>query len=157
MQSFTYVARMNDGSLSRGNIEARNITEARASLLQTFTDILDLQQLPADTVPEGPVYRYYPLVETLRLYCGWLCALLFVLYAVGAPYVLHWNTSLYLVRDWVTAPLFRDVSLAAFLFLFATSLHRRVHGGMLTGLLLLVVSLAALGAFLAAPGLGNPY
>ncbi len=151
MQRFSYVARAQDGSLSRGTIEARGINIARSSLLQTYTDILDLEALPPDAADTGPAYRYLPLVETLRLYCGWLFALLFVLYGVGAPLLLFWHVQNPLLREWVLAPLFNDVALAAFLFLLATALHKAMRGGMILALLLCLLSMAALALHMAAP------
>lgn len=150
METFSYVARAQDGSLTRGTIDAKNGGSARASLLSQYADILDLTALPKDQMVSGPLYQYFPLVETLRLYSGWLFAILFALYAVGAQMVLYWNMRLPLVRQWVEAPLFRDVALASFLFLLATSLHKILRGRTVLALLLLLLSLGALAVFMGA-------
>ncbi|PIR48862.1 hypothetical protein COU80_04215 [Candidatus Peregrinibacteria bacterium CG10_big_fil_rev_8_21_14_0_10_55_24] len=93
---------------------------------------------------------YFPLVDTLRLYAGWLLAGYFVAYALGSyqltkplpfqiPYVLAF----------VYSPLIRSFSLAAFLFLFATSIRRLLPKGTLLSLLTSIVTIALFLLYLA--------
>jgi len=99
---------------------------------------------PVLTTSEGRVY--FPLVETLRLYAGWLLAGYFVAYALGSyqtlkpipfqiPYVLAFLYS----------ELILSFTLVAFLFLLFTELQKALPKGKLTTLILTII---AVGAFL---------
>ena len=124
MQSFSYVARGADGTLNRGTIESEDVLAARAALSNRFEDILDLQQLRA---PEETLeYAYYPLVATLRLYAGWLLALIVVFDVLGPLF------------GWQQHVLFRDIACAAFVFLLGTTLHKIASGGAILAVLLSV-------------------
>jgi hypothetical protein len=137
MQSFSYVARSTDGTIHRGTIESEDVLAARAALGDRFEDILDLQQL---RTPEEPVeYAYYPLVATLRLYAGWLLALI-VVYEVLGP-----------LFGWQQNAFFRNIACAAFVFLLATTLHRKASGGVILAALL---SVACIGIIATVVVLG---
>ncbi len=84
---------------------------------------------------------YFHLLDTLRLYAGWLLVGYFTAYILGLykltkplsfdiPYVLAFLYS----------PLILSFTLACFLFLLATSIHKRIKGGTVSGVILTVFS-----------------
>jgi len=91
--------------------------------------------------PPAPTTRiYFPIIDTLRLYAGWLLAGYILAFALGSyqafkplpfeiPYVLAFLTS----------PLILSFCLAAFLFLLFTDLHRLLRRGIFKGLVLTVL------------------
>ncbi len=89
---------------------------------------------------------YFPLLDTIRLYAGWLMAWYLIIYALGyyqqsrgLPYSLSYIENLY------QSPMVFSFTLAAFLFLLFTSIHRALKGGRFVGI---VLTLLAIGAFL---------
>lgn len=88
---------------------------------------------------------YFHLLDTLRLYAGWLLVGYFTAYILGLykltkplsfdiPYVLAFLYS----------PLILSFTLACFLFLLATSIHKRINGGTVGGV---VITVLAVGVF----------
>ncbi|MDP6575882.1 MAG: hypothetical protein QF755_05325 [Candidatus Peribacteraceae bacterium] len=84
---------------------------------------------------------YFHLLDTLRLYAGWLLVGYFTAYVLGLykltkplsfdiPYVLAFLYS----------PLILSFTLACFLFLLATSIYKRIKGGTISGVVLTVLS-----------------
>ena len=89
---------------------------------------------------------YYPLSDTIRLYCGWLLAFLSAIYAVGAYQSLRglpWESPL--IAEWFESPLILHAAFLAFLYLLLSSVHRLLGRGLWSGLLLMI-----LGFFLFA-------
>ncbi|MSR87366.1 hypothetical protein EXS70_04325 [Candidatus Peribacteria bacterium] len=87
---------------------------------------------------------YHPLVDTLRLYVGWLLSCLLFVEALGSYQILrHLPWSLPLVTDWVTSPMIIRVTFLVFLFLALSSLHTLLRKGLWTGLLLTLVGFLA--------------
>ena len=87
--------------------------------------------------------RYFPLADTLRLYTGWLLTGYLTAYFLGSyqlikplpfemPYVLAFLYS----------PLILSFTLACFLFLLATSIHRKLNGGPVSAVLAAIASVA---------------
>ena len=88
--------------------------------------------------------KYYPFADTLRLYAGWLLAWYAVVYALGyyqstrnLPFEIPYLMGIY------TSPLVLSFTLASFLFLLATSLHRLVGRGLFAGIFFSILGLAA--------------
>jgi len=106
---------------------------------------IDDQTVEPVVSPKEPEARVYlPILETLRLYAGWLLAWYCLVYAVGSyqflketPFRIPYAESLFL------SPLVISFTLSAFLFLLFTSLHKAVGGGKLKGLLFLALGIAA--------------
>lgn len=95
---------------------------------------------------------YHPLLDTLRLYAGWLLACLTVVFAFGSYQELRaLPVSNPLLAEWVESPLIRNVTALCFLFLLLSSVHRRLRGGLWTGVVLTCIGFAAL-AFIMAYG-----
>ena len=75
---------------------------------------------------------YYPIVDTLRLYAGWLLAWYLLVYAFGAyQYTRDVSYRLPYVEALLPpfSPIVLQFSFGAFLFLLLSAFHRRVHGG----------------------------
>jgi len=88
--------------------------------------------------------QYYPILDTLRLYAGWLLAWYALVYGLGyyqstrqlsfeVPYLMGIYTS----------PLVLSFTLAAFLFLLMTSLHRLAGRGVGAGVFFTVLGVMA--------------
>lgn len=93
--------------------------------------------------------KYYPLLDTLRLYAGWLAAWYFVIFAIGSyqsmrslPFRIGFIDDLY------HSSLIFPFALASFLFLLMTTLHRLWGRGMLKGIALWVVGIVVFVFFL---------
>lgn len=85
---------------------------------------------------------YYPMLDTLRLYAGWLLAWYAIVYALGY-YQSTRNLSFevpYLMGIY-TSPLVLSFTLASFLFLLMTSLHKRFGRGMFSGISITILGL----------------
>jgi len=111
---------------------------------------------PSETNDEGPPKEelhaefsvqsetaYFPLLETLRLYAGWLLAWYAAVYAIGSyqfmkdlPFHVPYAESLFL------SPLVLSFTFAAYLFLLTTSLYKRAEKKKIAGVGLLVLSVA---------------
>lgn len=83
---------------------------------------------------------YFPFLETLRLYAGWLMAWYLGIYALGyyqqsrgLPFALEYIENLY------RSPLVLSFTLGAFLFLFFSNIHRVMGRGKLLGFILFAV------------------
>ncbi len=87
---------------------------------------------------------YLPLLDTFRIYAGWLLALIIGAYALGA-----YQTSralpfeIPLVDGLLLSPLLLQVAFAAYLFLLLSSVHRMLRGGGLFGALLTSLGIVA--------------
>lgn len=87
---------------------------------------------------------YYPLLDTFRLYAGWLLAWYMVVLAIGSSQRMHevpWHISF--IEDLFSTPLILSFSAATFLFLLFTDIHRILGGGKLKGLGLFLVAVIA--------------
>ncbi len=154
----------------QGTVEAEELEAARASLTTKHLTVLSMtpskdvelpraapldlspawkptpEQVPYAPLSSAPTPQtaYYPLVETFRLYAGWLLAWYFLIFALGS-YQLTRSLPFRVpyVDDLFTSPLVTDFSAAAFLFLLLTDLHRRIGRGIIKGLVLCVVGFFA--------------
>ena len=78
--------------------------------------------------------EYHPLLDTLRLYAGWLLACLSAVFAVGSYQQLRsFPYRLSILDEWVQSPLIRQATFLTFLFLLLSSMHRLVGGGVWKG------------------------
>lgn len=94
--------------------------------------------------------EYHSLVDTLRLYAGWLLACLAVIFALGSyqtvralPYEFD------LLHEWVESAVILRVAFMTFIFLLLSSVHRLLGGGVWRGTLLTIVGFAAIALFMA--------
>jgi len=88
--------------------------------------------------------RYFPLIDTLRLYAGWLLAWYCVVFALGSyqhfralPFQIPYLEGLFL------SPLVLSFTLAAFLFLLVTGFWKLTGKGIILGMFYSIVGVAA--------------
>ena len=93
---------------------------------------------------------YHPLLDTLRLYAGWLLACLFVVYALGSyqetrslPYTFS------ILNEWVESPLILQVTFVTFVFLILSSVYRLLGKGVWKSVLLTIIGFALIVIFRA--------
>lgn len=110
---------------------------------------------PVPSLPETPATKqqpkkqnaethYFPLIDTLRLYAGWLLAWYGIVFAIGSyqrfrslPYRIPYLDGLFL------SPLVLSFTLATFLFLLMTSFWKLLGKGWIMGFLVTIVGAAA--------------
>ncbi|MEK7218663.1 MAG: hypothetical protein AAB728_04325 [Patescibacteria group bacterium] len=115
--------------------------EGDAKGKERLTSILT-ESAPVETA------RYFPLMDTLRLYAGWLLAWYFVIYALaGYQVTRRLPFRIGLLEDFLASTLVAQISATLFLFLLFTSLHRAVRGGVLLGFLLGLVGVIGILLF----------
>jgi hypothetical protein len=103
----------------------------------------------ASTPPPPPETRsYYPLIDTLRLYAGWLLAWYFVIYALGSYQFLR-GIPLHIpfLESLFGSPVVLTFAAGAFLFLLLSGIHRAWGRGILKGLFLLIIGVAVFTVF----------
>lgn len=94
--------------------------------------------------------EYHPLLETFRLYAGWLLACMAVIYAVGSyqqARVLPFHSDL--LQEWLESALILHVTFTAFIFLLLGSVHRGIGGGAWKGILLAIAGFLLIAFFRA--------
>ena len=107
--------------------------------------ITDVESVKApQSAPSTSIERktYLPLVDTLRLYAGWLLSWYALILILGAyqhirqlPFTIPFAEGLFL------SPIILQFTFGSFLFLLITSLHRALRGG--TALLWILLLIAA--------------
>ena len=151
MPLFTYTARRADGTSTQGQIDAVSTQAARDVLKEINLEVEELHEatLSEKQTAKPPLAKrmppffsktYFPLVETLRIYAGWLLALLSVAYILGAyQYTKELPIDLPFVGGLIFSPLLLQVALLSFLILLLSSVHRALKGSMLMGSVLVFV------------------
>lgn len=94
----------------------------------------------AETKIETAAKTYAPIASTLRLYAGWLLAWygFFVAFGYYATVrALPWDIPF--VRAFYVSPLIFSFTVAIFLFLLLSKIHRATHGRLISGIFLSVV------------------
>ena len=93
---------------------------------------------------------YHPLLDTLRLYAGWLLACLSMIFALGSYQELRrLPLSIPIVNDWVESPMILQVAFMTFLFLLLSSIHRAAGRGLWKGVTLTIIGFFLLVLFRA--------
>ena len=109
-----------------------------------IADHMALRGDPPNSHPEETV-TYFPLLDTLRLYAGWLLSWYFLIFAFGSyAYLRDLPVQIPLVSGLFQSPVIISFAFGAFLFLLLTELHNRFGKWKFPGLLL---SAAWLGIF----------
>ena len=94
--------------------------------------------------------KYYPFLDTLRLYAGWLLAWYCIVYILGG---YQHTRELSFRIPYVEAllppysPIVLTFTLAAFLFLLCTSLHRVLKSNKLAGIALTIAGIAVFSLY----------
>lgn len=94
--------------------------------------------------------EYHPLIDTLRLYAGWLLACLFAVYALGIFQKLRalpWDIGI--LDEWVDSPLILHVTFTTFVFLLLSTVHRMLGRGLWKGIALTGVGFLLIVVFRA--------
>lgn len=174
MPLFSYIARDDRGRIDRGTMDAASSEEVQEKLRQknlTVEEILETRAavtpvvgftpaMPWTTVEDKKEEKktekamqseeraYVPLVETLRLFAGWLLAWYGIVYLLGdlamqqkMPIYVPYLEALY------TSDLVLRFTVGTFLFLLLTSVHRALHGGMGKGIGLTIVGVVTFVLF----------
>ncbi len=92
---------------------------------------------------------YYPLVDTLRLYAGWLLAFLVVLssasgFALLGKLPFHSQ----LLQEWLLSGAIRNAAFVTFLFLLLSTVHGVLRGGVWKGIGLMLVGFVVFVSFM---------
>lgn len=167
MSLFAYSARTAAGDVQRGTIDADNLQAARLALSQmsllpveiTETETTNKKihwhvtdtgapvtttDTPVATVQAVATHNYAPLSDTVRLYAGWLVAWYVLVYILGWYAEQHrFPLSIPFLNELFHSQLVLSFSLAAFLYLFLSSVHRLVGRGTVRGLLLTATGILA--------------
>lgn len=166
MPLYTYIAEDAAGVKQSGTVEAPTYDQAReilrkrdlaVSALAEFT-LSEQDPLPVETMPwsgrkkSAPAQEtetaYLPLIETLRLFAGWLIAWYGVVYFLGGlqlkksisadiPFIAALSSSSLVLR----------FCFATFLFLLLTSVHSWMGKGIAKGIVLTVIGILLMAGF----------
>lgn len=158
MNEFMYQAKDASGASVNGKVRADSLQDAREAVIALGLEPFEIYQAPPNRhIPESPVTAdshtpvmepvpktepravgYFPLLETLRLYAGWLLAWYCLIYAIGSyqfmndlPFRLPYAESLFL------SPLVLSFTFAAYLFLLFSGLYKRAKNRKAVGIALL--------------------
>lgn len=103
-----------------------------------------LSPSPSQSPLSPPLKKYFSLLSTLRLYAGWLLAWYGLFVALGyystvrvVPFDIPFVMSFY------SSPLIYSVTVAVFLFLLCTAIHKAISGRTASGLMLTIGGIAA--------------
>lgn len=175
MPTFSYTGRDNRGRIDRGTMEAASAEEVRQKLKErnvTVEEILEtrpsVQTNPVGFTPAMPwttvedkkeerkteraiqaeALAYIPLVETLRLFAGWLLAWYGMVYLLGdlmmqqkMPVDIPYLEALF-VSDLVLRFTF-----GTFLFLLLTTIHHALGKGIGKAIMLTIAGVTAFVVF----------
>lgn len=171
MPSFSYIARTSEGTLERGTINAHSVDAAREQLRRKQMEVEELQEedapvtvqfanmpwtvsdeKPAKTPKSAPAtsdaIEYIPLVDTLRLFAGWLLAWYAVVFLLGAYQLTgKLSSELPFLQSLFESWLVLRFACITFLFLLLTSIHRAWGRGIGKGLALAVIGVVLFVVF----------
>ena len=132
MVEYRYSATDNAGDTKEGTIKSQSLQAARDAIVALGYTPIEIYEAPKDIPSEIPNPQpetsvvYFPLLETLRLYAGWLLAWYCLVYAVGSyqytrplPLRIPYAESLFL------SPLVLSFTFGAFLFLFLSGIYKK--------------------------------
>ena len=166
MTTYTYQATDSSGNQREGTVDALSLQAARDAVMDLGLQPIEIYEsalpttAPADDspwvdpmsaappppAPDNTVSEsstaYFPFLETLRLYAGWLLAWYSIVYAVGAyqflndvPFRIPYAESLFL------SPLVLSFTFAAYLFLLLSSIYKATGSSKKKALLLSVLGI----------------
>lgn len=147
MSLFFYRARDPQNQAREGTVDAISLQHARDLLKSKELFVEHMHEATPSLLsqPSSPsLPHYYPLIDTLRLYAGWLLAWYSVVFAIGAYQsrgTLPFHSDL--IAGLASSITVLSLAFATFLFLMLSSLHRLIHGGILKGFLLTLLGTIA--------------
>jgi len=157
MPLYTYIAEDAAGVKQSGTVEAPTYDQAReilrkrdlaVSALAEFT-LSDTDPLPVESMPwsgrrkatTAPAEEtaYLPLIETLRLFAGWLIAWYGLVYLLGGLQLKKSiSTDIPFIAALSTSSLVLRFCFGTFLFLLLTSVHAWMGKGIAKGIVLVM-------------------
>jgi hypothetical protein len=175
MPSFSYIARTEDGTLAQGTIDAASATEAKTELQRKQLSVEELREgnrtsplsftpssMPWQTTEEDvPAsdngahatdrmvdMEYIPLLDTLRLFAGWLLAWYALVFLLGSfQQAGRISSDIPFLQALFSSSLVLRFAFATYLFLLLSSVHRRLQGGVLNGIFLTMIGIAGVALF----------
>lgn len=171
MTSFSYIARTADGTLERGSVDAPTMEKAREALRKRHLDVEEMRaaNAPAPSVtftqsmpwtvtdePDGKPKKavksapagYIPLIDTLRLFAGWLLAWYGVIYVLGSFQLSGKISSEWpFIQGLFASALVLRFTFATFMFLMLSTIHRAMKGTINTGIALSVLGVVLVMLF----------
>lgn len=164
MPTFAYIGTAADGNDARGTVIAQNADEAREKLrkkgvtaehlelavtfLQNSAPVPEPSQAPAPAATAPLEREYLPLVDTLRLYAGWLMAWYVAVYLLGSyqltkrlPFEIPFIQGLF------QSTIVLNFAFGTFLFLLLSSVHRTLGRGLWKGIGLSIVWIVGVALF----------
>ncbi len=94
--------------------------------------------------------EYYPLLDTLRLYAGWLLAWYFLIFALGSAQWLHHTPfQISFLSDLFLSPMILSFACACFLFLLLSSIHILLGRRLMVGIVLTLIGFGLFAVFYA--------
>ncbi len=175
MPTFSYTGRDNRGRIDRGTMDAASAEEVRQKLRErnvTVEEILETRPaapqasvgftpaMPWTTIEDKKEERktekamqteelaYIPLVETLRLFAGWLIAWYGIVYLLG-DLMMQQKLPVYIpyLEALFVSDLVLRFTLATFLFLLLSTVHKAMGKGVGKGIILTIVGVALFVVF----------
>jgi hypothetical protein len=165
MPSFPYVARTSQGTLERGTIDAETAKQARERLHRRGLTVEELGDDSTIGLSETPSWtvtgtsakaaktvvdktEYIPLLQTLRLFAGWLMAWYGIIFLAGSyradgriPYDIP------AIEGLAASPLVLRFAFGTFLFLALTDLHKKAGSKAIIGIALAIVGVGLMWVF----------
>jgi len=142
MTIYTYQAIDTSGKNLDGTVDALSLQAAREAVITLGLEPIEIYEAEASAGP-SPELAYFPLLETLRLYAGWLLAWYAIVYAVGSyqfmkdvPFHIPYAESLFL------SPLVLSFTFAAYLFLLLTGIYKMTGRSKKIGIVLFITGVA---------------
>ncbi|MBI3336560.1 hypothetical protein HYZ98_03280 [Candidatus Peregrinibacteria bacterium] len=154
MPLFFYRARDNKNLQKEGTIDALSLQHAR-DLLKTKALFVEeiheatmkeqhikkafvIDEPPEHPLPPAhPLPPYLPLIDTLRLYAGWLLVWYGLIFAIGTYQyrgIIPFRSEL--IAGLASSTTVLVSAFGVFIFLMFSSLHKTLHGGIFKGMVL---------------------
>jgi len=166
MPLYTYIAEDGTGQKQRGTLDAGTYDQAREMLRRKDLSILSLAEftlseedpLPVETLPWSGKAKskpaaeeeasYLPLIETLRLFAGWLLAWYGLVYLLGGLQMKrNLSADIPFIAALFSSSLVLRFSFATFLFLLLTTVHAWIGKGIAKGIVLTLVGILLMTGF----------
>jgi len=173
MPTFSYIAHTQNGQVNRGSLDAPTMEDAREMMRKKGWTVEEIAEKPTpesavhfsaampwttvdDTKEQKKIERkmkaeektYVPLIDTLRLFAGWLLAWYGLIYLLGdlqsRP---HSPLSFPYIDALFTSSLVLRFTFGTFLFLLLTSIHQWLGRGIGKGIVLTIIGVIAFMLF----------
>ncbi len=158
MTTYAYIAKRADGSDARGTLDASSPEFAREALRRQGLMVEDVRERTTPLPWSGQKAKtmdisvtedgaYAPLMDTLRIFAGWLLGWYGVIYALGFLSSTGRLPTLPFVDELFTSSLVLYFTFGTFLFLALSNIHRWLGKGLLLGCVLALVYVGLVAGF----------